>query len=208
MRDNDKVTLTFGQLKKLVKESYNDIAKQKLEFFDQIKFKDWAASYGINVENNADFYFDNIYCVDAIHGDKTIPGVKCNGTMTWGQALKKLQEYFKVAGSARNELDYDGYVWEINEYRRHGFSIPKRYFVKESEDIFDTPEEAFEDGIDVLNSCPNKGYFQMVVMLNGAEYRYENFIGKAAIKNDGDITISKSDNPSADKRFIKTRRKW
>jgi hypothetical protein len=122
--------------------------------------------------------------------------------------LKKLQEYFKVTGSARNELDYDGYVWEINEYVGPTFGNRKRLFVEESDDIFDTPEEAFEDGMEALNTCPDEGYFQMVVMLNGAEYGADNFIGKAASKEDGEISVVKTDNPSADKRFIKTRRKW
>ena len=40
-------------------------------------------------------YFDGNNCVDP-NNDKTIPGVKCNGKMTWAEANEKLIDYLHL----------------------------------------------------------------------------------------------------------------
>lgn len=40
-------------------------------------------------------YFDDVDCVDP-NNDRTIPGVVCDGKMTWTEANDKLIEYFKT----------------------------------------------------------------------------------------------------------------
>lgn len=68
-----------------------------LTYDSQIKFEKWAMKNGIDSKKH-DFYFDHITAVDATHDDQPdIPGVKADGTMTWGKALAKLKKYFKVA---------------------------------------------------------------------------------------------------------------
>ena len=44
---------------------------------------------------NISIYFDGDDCVDP-NNDETIPGVVCDGKMTWDEAIKKLIEYFRT----------------------------------------------------------------------------------------------------------------
>lgn len=204
MKDNDKITLTFGQLQKLITEAYGDkYAKQKLYYDNQLQFEKWAEARGINDENNAEIYFDNIYCVDAVHGDRDIKGVKADGSMTWGQALAKIQKHFNIRGAAKHGVDVDGFVWEINEWVGDELKprTLKRLFVDDSEEIFDSPEEAFEDGMEALNACPRKGNFQLVVLVNGDDYRADNFKYRAASKRNGKISVTKPDFADYDDRY-------
>lgn len=68
-----------------------------LYFSNQLEFKSWARRCGLNKKNGADFYFDNVSCVDATREDQpTIPNVRADGTMTWYDALHILKAYFNI----------------------------------------------------------------------------------------------------------------
>lgn len=71
---------------------YIKCEKRTLTYDEQINFMRWARRNGLKNE----FYFD---CVTAVNGEDyyqpDIPGVWANGTMTFGEALRKLKKYFK-----------------------------------------------------------------------------------------------------------------
>jgi len=72
--------------------------KNKLTYSSQLEFKSWARKHGLTKKNGADYYFDCATAVDATKmSQPDIPGVKANGTLTWGEALEKLKSYFKIA---------------------------------------------------------------------------------------------------------------
>lgn len=64
-----------------------------LTYDEQLTFKRWALR-NYDIPGRDPFYFDYIDCVDA-ETSKNIPGVKCNGKLTWGQAAKAIEDYFK-----------------------------------------------------------------------------------------------------------------
>lgn len=70
-----------------------------LVYSNQMEFKRWARRQGLSKKNGADYYFDSIYPVDARDpmSQNTIPGFTTNGKTTWGEALKILKNYFKIA---------------------------------------------------------------------------------------------------------------
>ena len=70
-----------------------------LVYNNQMEFKRWARRQGLSKKNGADYYFDNIYPVDARDpmGQNNIPGFLADGNTTWGEALKILKNYFKIA---------------------------------------------------------------------------------------------------------------
>ena len=66
-----------------------------LTYERQFEFKKWAKARGLNRRKGADFYFDYVTAVDATDFNQPdIPGVVANGTMTWEEAFKKLEDYF------------------------------------------------------------------------------------------------------------------
>lgn len=70
---------------------------QYLYLSDQLEFKSWARYHGLAKSKGADFYFDNIHCVDATKPEQpTIPYVTADGTIRWGDALHCLKSYFKI----------------------------------------------------------------------------------------------------------------
>ena len=70
-----------------------------LVYDNQIEFKHWARRHGLSKKNGADYYFDCITQVDARDPMKQndIPGFLADGKITWGEALKILKKYFKIA---------------------------------------------------------------------------------------------------------------
>ena len=89
-------------IKTFINESVNDL--KKLRYDDQMSFersfaiaanktfgKDELKRKNVKVS----IYFDDVECVDP-NNDSTIPGVTCDGKMTWGEANDKLMEYFKT----------------------------------------------------------------------------------------------------------------
>ena len=73
------------------------MGEKLLTYYSQLEFKAWAKKHGL-AKNGADFYFDNIYAVDATNGRQpTIRGVVADGTMTWNDALTALKKHFKIA---------------------------------------------------------------------------------------------------------------
>ena len=70
-----------------------------LVYSNQIEFKRWARRHGLSKKNGADYYFDCITPVDARDPMKQndIPGFLADGKITWGEALKILKKYFKIA---------------------------------------------------------------------------------------------------------------
>lgn len=70
-----------------------------LVYSNQMEFKRWARRQGLSKKNGADYYFDNITPVDARDPMKqnNIPGFLADGGTTWGEALKILKKYFKIA---------------------------------------------------------------------------------------------------------------
>lgn len=113
INENSKITLTIGQLKRLVKESlYGDsiaIRNRKLTYDGQLEFKKWAKTQGLSKKNGVDFYFDNIECVDGRdpHDQSTIRGVVCDGSLTWGEAARRLRKYFGVEELDKYGKDFD-----------------------------------------------------------------------------------------------------
>ena len=72
--------------------------EKKLTYDSQLEFKAWAKKHGLTKKNGIDFYFDNIYAVDAtVERQPTIRGVVADGTMTWNDALNMLKKHFKIA---------------------------------------------------------------------------------------------------------------
>lgn len=66
----------------------------KLTYDSQMEFKDWANKNGLNRDL---YYFDYISAVDHTKSRQPdIPGVKCDGKLTWGEALTILKNYFKI----------------------------------------------------------------------------------------------------------------
>lgn len=89
-------------IKEFINESVNDF--KKLRYDDQMSFKRSfviAANKTFGKDElkrkkvNVSIYFDDVDCVDP-NNDSTIPGVACDGKMTWGEANDKLMEYFKT----------------------------------------------------------------------------------------------------------------
>lgn len=74
-------------------------SQNKLCYGNQMEFKSWAKHHGLSKKNGADYYFDYITPVDARDPMKqsNIPGFLANGKTTWGEALKILKNYFKIA---------------------------------------------------------------------------------------------------------------
>lgn len=70
-----------------------------LVYSNQMEFKSWARKHGLSKKNGADYYFDYITPVDGHDPMKqsNIPGFLANGKTTWGEALKILKDYFKIA---------------------------------------------------------------------------------------------------------------
>lgn len=70
-----------------------------LVYSNQMEFKRWARRQGLSKKNGADYYFDHITPVDArdLMGQNDIPGFLADGNTTWGEALKILKNYFKIA---------------------------------------------------------------------------------------------------------------
>lgn len=70
-----------------------------LVYSNQMEFKRWARRQGLSKKNGADYYFDCITPVDARDpmGQNDIPGFLADGNTTWGEALKILKNYFKIA---------------------------------------------------------------------------------------------------------------
>lgn len=70
-----------------------------LVYSNQMEFKHWANRHGLSKKNGADYYFDCITPVDARDpmGQNDIPGFLADGNTTWGEALKILKSYFKIA---------------------------------------------------------------------------------------------------------------
>ena len=68
-------------------------------YSNQMEFKRWARRQGLSKKNGADYYFDHITPVDArdLMGQNDIPGFLADGNTTWGEALKILKNYFKIA---------------------------------------------------------------------------------------------------------------
>ena len=64
-----------------------------LTYDEQLRFKRWALK-NYDIPGRDPFYFDSIDCVDA-ETAKNIPRIKCNGKLTWGQAAKAIEDYFK-----------------------------------------------------------------------------------------------------------------
>lgn len=73
--------------------------QQALVYGNQIEFENWARRHGLSKKNGADYYFDCITPVDARDPMKQndIPGFLADGKTTWGEALKILKNYFKIA---------------------------------------------------------------------------------------------------------------
>lgn len=81
-----------------------DKSNYKLTYDDQMSFerafvKNANETFGKDElkrkKVNVSIYFDDIDCVDP-NNDSTIPDVKCDGKMTWGEATEKLINYFKT----------------------------------------------------------------------------------------------------------------
>jgi len=70
-----------------------------LVYSNQLDFKNWAKRQGLSMKNGADYYFDYITPVDARDpmNQCNIPGFLADGNTTWGEALKILKNYFKIA---------------------------------------------------------------------------------------------------------------
>ena len=70
-----------------------------LVYSNQMEFKRWARCQGLSKKNGADYYFDCITPVDARDpmSQNNIPGFLADGNTTWGEALKILKDYFKIA---------------------------------------------------------------------------------------------------------------
>ena len=66
--------------------------KTILTYNNQLEFKKFAFKNGL--KRKCDFYFDDVDCVDA-KTSSNIPKVKCDGTLTYEKALKKLIKYFE-----------------------------------------------------------------------------------------------------------------
>lgn len=70
----------------------------RLVYSNQLEFKAFARRHGLTYKNGVDYYFDNIYCVDAT--DKRQPNinsVRCDGSLTFGEAIDRLKKHFKIA---------------------------------------------------------------------------------------------------------------
>ena len=89
-------------IKTYINESVNDF--KKLYYDDQMSFKRSfviAANKTFGKDElkrkkvKVSIYFDDVECVDP-NNDSTIPGVTCDGKMTWGEANNKLMDYFKT----------------------------------------------------------------------------------------------------------------
>lgn len=65
--------------------------KTTLTYINQLEFKTFAFKNGL--KRKCDFYFDDVDCVDA-KTSSNIPKIKCDGTLTYEKALKKLIKYF------------------------------------------------------------------------------------------------------------------
>lgn len=66
--------------------------KTTLTYSNQLEFKKFAFKNGL--KRKCDFYFDDVDCVDA-KTSSNIPKIKCDGTLTYEKALKKLVKYFE-----------------------------------------------------------------------------------------------------------------
>lgn len=80
-------------LKIKVEEAKSNKEDLLLTYDEQLRFKRWALR-NYDIPGRDPFYFDSIDCVDA-ETAKNIPRVKCNGKLTWGQAAKEIEDYFK-----------------------------------------------------------------------------------------------------------------
>lgn len=62
-----------------------------LTYQNQINFKNWFKRTYSN--QCSDFYFDYLTCVDG-ETDLDIPNVKCDSTITWGEAADRIIKHF------------------------------------------------------------------------------------------------------------------
>lgn len=99
--------------------SMNDINEDKfvLDYDSQILFKHYCFykwdipydkypgldktlvpedSFDKEALKSCDFYFDDYSCVDA-QTDRDIPGIKCDGSLTFYEARMVLEKYFKIS---------------------------------------------------------------------------------------------------------------
>lgn len=93
-------------MKRLIEFIYEavDYSTCKLTYYSQLQFKRAFIrfankTFGKDVlkhkKVNISIYFDDSDCVDP-NNDRTIPGVVCDGKMTWAEANQKLIDYFKT----------------------------------------------------------------------------------------------------------------
>ena len=69
-----------------------------LTYCNQLEFKNWARrSQGLSQKNGCKFYFDCVQCVHDKEGQPDIKTVRCDGSMTWGEAAARLREYFRIS---------------------------------------------------------------------------------------------------------------
>ena len=95
-------------------------------------------------------------------------------TLTIGQLKRLIKESY----------DEDGFIWTLNKIKKW-----KVNFIKESDTIFDTADDALEDGMIELEKCPDGDYFEIVVTKVGTPENNSRFIVKRAVKTkSGKIT--------------------
>ena len=95
-------------------------------------------------------------------------------TMTLGQIKKLIKE------SAYNK---DGFIWTLNK-----IGMGKVDFIKDSDTIFDTADEALEDGMIELKKCPDGNPFEIIVTRTGMPTDdYRNIVKRATKSRSGKI---------------------
>jgi len=71
--------------------------ENSLTYSNQLEFKAWARrSQELSQKNGCYFYFDSTQCVHDTKGQPDIKTVRCDGSMTWGEAAARLREYFHI----------------------------------------------------------------------------------------------------------------
>ena len=86
-------------------------------------------------------------------------------TLTVGQLKRLINESY----------DSDGFIWTLNKLGRG-----KVNFIKDSDTIFDTADEALEDGMTELEKCPDGDYFEILVTRPGMPTNnYRNIVKRA-----------------------------
>lgn len=96
-------------------------------------------------------------------------------TLTVGQLKRLINESY----------DSDGFIWVLSK-----LNMGKTDFIKDSDTIFDTADEALEDGIIELEKCPDGKIYEIKVSRIGMPTNnYRNIIKRAVKTKSGHISV-------------------